>query len=426
LKVFIQTAITLFLLQSITCGAAQAQKIIPGHSLIIALPGKTLSAQDRDLLKEIQPGGVLLLGNNISNRQQTLNLVAAIKRTVSGKAFSGALPLIYVDQEGGRVNRLRLDNAPSASSLGAEGSEGKIRDTAIAYARAARERGIEVVIAPVLDLKVPGSRAIGDRAFSDDPEIAWLFGKRFMDGILQEGLLPVVKHFPGHGAAIEDSHVQLAHLNLTGQALEDTLLPFKNAVDATVPAVLVGHIACPALDPEFPDTPATLSRAMVTGILREHWGYDGFIMTDDMNMKAVKGALEDLVVRSLRAGCDAVIICEHNPALLRKIVRTIALEAENDPQFLDMLRQSRKRLDRFSSRIFPVDIQPEAATAVATQTPRQPGSGQETIIQHKVAAGDTLSKLAVRYGTTTETIRQYNNKNSDVIRIGETLHIPGN
>jgi len=91
-----------------------------------------------------------------------------------------------------------------------------------------------------------------------------------------------------------------------------------------------------------------------------------------------------------------------------------------------MLRQSRKRLDRFSSRIFPVDIQPEAATAVATQTPRQPGSGQETIIQHKVAAGDTLSKLAVRYGTTTETIRQYNNKNSDVIRIGETLHIPGN
>jgi len=193
-----------------------------------------------------------------------------------------------------------------------------------------------------------------------------------------------------------------------------------------VPAVLVGHIACPALDPEFPDTPATLSRAMVTGILREHWGYDGFIMTDDMNMKAVKGALEDLVVRSLRAGCDAVIICEHNPALLRKIVRTIALEAENDPQFLDMLRQSRKRLDRFSSRIFPVDIQPEAATAVATQTPRQPGSGQETIIQHKVAAGDTLSKLAVRYGTTTETIRQYNNKNSDVIRIGETLHIPGN
>ena len=396
--------------------ASSPSPLIPGHSLIIAVSGKTLSAQDRALLREIQPGGVILLGNNLGGKQQTLDLVVSIKRATNGEAWSGELPLIYVDQEGGRVNRMRLADAPSAGALGAKGDDKAVRETAAGYAREARERGLEVLIAPVLDLNVPGSRAVGDRAFSEDPEIAWLLGWRFMEGIFREGRLPVVKHFPGHGAATEDSHKQVARLLQTGAALEDTLLPFKNAVDAGAPAILVGHIACPALDPANPSTPATLSPVLVRGILREQWGYEGFILTDDMKMKAIEGNLAKAAIQSLRAGCDGLIICDNSPAPLRSVVQAIALEAEKDMQFRHMLMESRMRLDRFRSALDRIEIAP---------TSLQPDGGTNTFT-HKVVKGDSLSKVAVRYGCTVEILREINNKSNDLIRIGEILHIPEN
>lgn len=356
------------------------------------------------------------MGKNMGSRDEVRRLVASIKTAISGHAWSGELPLIYVDQEGGRVNRMRLTDAPSAGSLGSRGDDDKVRDTAAYYAREARERGIEVLIAPVLDLNVPGSRAVGDRAFSEDPEIAWLLGWRFMEGIFREGRLPVVKHFPGHGAATEDSHDEVAHLMQRGAELEDTLLPFRNAVDARVPALLVGHIACPALDPANPSTPATLSPVMVRGILREQWGYEGLILTDDMNMKAIQGSLATAAVQSLRAGCDALIICDNSPARLRSVVQAIASEAERDLQFREDLIQSRLRLDRFRSTLDKVELAP---------APTQSYDLSNTFT-HKVVSGDSLSKLAARYGCTVEVIRQLNNKSSDVIRIGEVLRIPQN
>lgn len=417
MKLFVRLVIGLLTLGFTSAEASPHDPVVAGHSLIVAVSGKTLSSSQRALLQEIQPGGVILMGGNISGKGQTRELVVAIKEAMGAQAWSGELPIIYVDQEGGRVNRMRLDNAPSALSLGTKGDDGRVRETAAYYAREASERGIEVLIAPVLDLNVPDSRAVGDRAFSEDPEIAWLMGRRFIEGIHREGRLPVVKHFPGHGAALEDSHEKIARLMQSGVELEETLTPFRNAVDAGVPAILVGHIACPALDPANPNTPATLSRAMVNGILREQWGYEGLILTDDMNMKAIQGSLAVASVQALQAGCDAVIIVDSSPAVLRAVVQAIGAEAERDAQFKAGLVASRQRLDRFRAFLprLQLAVKKEATPSLAPDMP---------FTMHKVVAGDTLSKLASRYGTTTEAIRQLNNKGSDVIRIGETLRIP--
>ena len=396
---------------------------VPGHSLIVAITGKTLSAEQKALLAELQPGGVILLGGNMGTEEQTRELTFAIKQAVSGKAGPGELPLIHIDQEGGRVNRLKLENAPSAATLGARGDETRIRETGAFYAREAAARGIDVLLAPVLDLSSPGDGGvIGDRAFAKDPEHAWLLGSAFAEGVMEGGGLPVVKHFPGHGGAAEDSHKQLARLDLEGEALQANLTPFKLAVEARLPAIMVGHIACAALNPEYPDEPASMSHAMVTGLLRESWGYDGMVITDDLNMGAVAGDLEAAALKSIRAGCDAIIICDSNPELLRRIAKAIEEESEKDPLFQNMLMKSGQRLEDFRSRI--VTNQPPRETARPEIKDEIVNQEKVILVTHTVRPGDTLSKLATIYGVTSEAIRNANNKTDDTIRVGDILKIP--
>lgn len=395
---------------------------VPGHSLIVAITGKALSAEQKALLSELQPGGVILLGGNIGTREQTQELSLAIKQAVSGEKKTGELPLIYIDQEGGRVNRLRLENAPSAATLGAKGDENRIRETGAFYAREAAARGIEVLLAPVLDLSSPGDGGvIGDRAFAKDPEDAWRLGSAFAKGVLEGGGLPVVKHFPGHGGAAEDSHKQLARLPLEGEALQKNLTPFQLAVEAKLPAIMVGHIACAALDPEHPDEPASVSQAMVTGLLRENWGYDGLIITDDMNMGAVSGDLEAAAVKSIRAGCDAIIICDSNPELLRRIAKAMEEESQKDPLFQNMLMKSGQRLDHFRSRL---TMNRPIQKILPVEPDENPNQEQVILVTHTVRPGDTLSKLAEIFGVTTDAIRNANNKTDDTIRAGDILKIP--
>ncbi len=391
-----------------------------GRHLIVAVTGRSLDENGRALLSDLQPGGVVLLGENIKNKEQTRKLVRDIKKAVSGHIGVADLPLIYIDQEGGRINRLLLDDAPSATALGREGDVRRTHRVAALYGREAVARGIGVVLAPVLDLYQTGKNGvIGDRAFGENPEVVWRMGKAFAEGIVEGGALPVAKHFPGHGGTVEDSHTRLAHLNLSGDPLEKVLAPFRQAVADDIPAVMVGHIACGALDPEHPELPATLSEAMVNGLLRDTWGYRGVVITDDLNMKAIQSDTASAAVTALRAGCDAIMVCNSDGGQLRRIRDTIAAEARTDPSLRDKLATSLERLEHFRQRLAEISVQ-TAVPCEATQPSHQPAP---TTGRHVVQHGETLSKIATQYGVSVKEIQELNGLHGDAIRTGQILRI---
>ena len=212
--------------------------------------------------------------------------------------------MVAVDEEGGRVQRFEamLGSMPSAAEMTALTVDA-VRAMATERAEALVDLGVTVVLAPVLD--VGGSPGIGDRSFSDDPEVVSTHGIAFAEGLMAGGLVPVVKHFPGHGRANADSHDELATTPPLGELWEVDLLPFVLTPDGA--AVMVGHLAVPGLTG---GVPATLSPAAITGLLRDDLGFDGVVVTDDLAM----GAVADLVGvataarLALIAGADLLMI----------------------------------------------------------------------------------------------------------------------
>lgn len=306
---------------SAVCLGAEETVVNPGLHLFITVPGPELSDADRALLREIRPGGVVLMKSNLRSVEQTRALTTAIKQAVSGGDGLGDLPLIAVDQEGGVVNRLRLPDAPSAAELGERGDAEAVCDVARRYAREGRERGIGILLAPVLDLNEGANTVIASRAFGADPVSVYALGAAFSRGVLEEGLVPCVKHYPGHGATRQDSHKMLAVLDQSGADLERTMQPFAAAARDSLPMMMVGHIAVPALDPS--ERPATTSAVLVRDIVRGRWRYDGLLITDDMNMGAI-GTPEREAVEALRAGMDAAIYLNPAPDRIRAVHAAVA------------------------------------------------------------------------------------------------------
>jgi len=212
--------------------------------------------------------------------------------------------MVAVDEEGGRVQRFEamLGSMPSAAEMTALTVDA-VRAMATERAEALVDLGVTVVLAPVLD--VGGSPGIGDRSFSDDPEVVSTHGIAFAEGLMAGGLVPVVKHFPGHGRANADSHDELATTPPLGELWEVDLLPFVLTPDGA--AVMVGHLAVPGLTG---GVPATLSPAAVTGLLRDDLGFDGVVVTDDLAMGAVADLVDVATAARLAliAGADLLMI----------------------------------------------------------------------------------------------------------------------
>ncbi len=410
-------------LVALLASPAYTTPVEPGLNLIIAVSGTALKAEQKELLQELRPGGVILLRSNIVNEEQTCRLVMDIKKSVSGRTGVADLPLIYIDQEGGRINRLNLNNAPSAGEIGRSGKETYARKTGLYYGYEATLRGIGVVLAPVLDLCSPDEGGvIGDRSFGTDPELSWCLGWAFAKGIIAGGALPVVKHFPGHGSVVGDSHKQSVGLDVSDAEMQTILEPFCRAVEEDIPAIMVGHIACRSLNPQKPNEPASLSPAVITGLLREKWGYNGVIITDDLNMKAIRDSLEVAVIKSLRAGCDAAMVCDGNPERLRSIVKALKRELEGDPRFALMLAKSHRRLDFFRSK-----LDYESGDGLPYKEVTTPKQGQEKapeVIEHLIRKNETLWDLNVKYGVPIESIKKANGMETDVIKEGKTIFIP--
>lgn len=170
-----------------------------------------------------------------------------------------------------------------------------------------RDIGIDVDCAPVLDLPAPdGHEIIGDRAFSDDPELIATLGRAVCEGLADRGVMAVIKHIPGHGRATADSHVELPRVSAPADELARTdFRPFRDLKDA--PAGMTAHVVYDAFDP---DRPGSASPAVIEGVIRSDIGFDGFLMSDDVCMKALSGPLDARVTAVLEAGCDAALHCD--------------------------------------------------------------------------------------------------------------------
>lgn len=285
-----------------------------GQLLCVGFQGTSLPEPVRDALATGTIGGVILFRRNVENPPQ----VAALNQEIHAAAATAiAPPFVAVDQEGGRVARLRdpLTPIPPMRELGNAGDPRLVTDVSEVMATEISALGFNLNFAPVLDVDTnPANPVIGDRAFSNDPEVVAKMGGAFVLGHTTCGVVPCGKHFPGHGDTDTDSHLELPVLNHDEARFESVeLVPFRRLIDTGIPMLMTAHIQVPALDTVHP---ATLSHAVMTRLLRDEMGYNGVVVTDDLEMKAVadRYEVEEMIELGLRAGVDLFLIC-HTQAL---------------------------------------------------------------------------------------------------------------
>jgi beta-N-acetylhexosaminidase len=311
--------------------------------VIFGCQGAELTADERALFQAHNPLGFILFGRNVVDPAQVKSLIAALRESV-GRADAPVL----IDQEGGRVARLRPPHwraAPPAGRIGAlverEGIEvaceaARINSRLLANELAAL--GIDVDCAPVADVPVPDAHdIIGDRAYAADPVLVGRMARAAAQGLLDGGVLPVVKHIPGHGRARADSHEELPVVEDSRTALERSdFAPFR--VLADMPWAMTAHVLYTSLDR---DNPATTSRKVIAEIIRGHIGFDGVLVSDDLSMKALKGDLPSRGRAALEAGCDVLLHCTGNFAEMQTLVADMPHMTE---RALERVTHARKQI----------------------------------------------------------------------------------
>ena len=281
---------------------------------ILGCAGAALSDWERRFFAETDPLGFILFLRNCETPAQVRALIADLRETV-GRADAPVL----IDQEGGRVARLKPPHwqaLPPAGAIGALYGEAPeaaaeaawLQGRLIAWDLA--DLGVTVDCAPVLDLRLPETHdVIGDRAFGAAPDQVARLGRAFCEGLLAGGVLPVIKHVPGHGRARADSHHALPVVETPRDELERSdFAPFRELAD--MPLAMTAHICFTALDPE---DPVTTSARIVEEVIRGSIGFDGLLYSDDLSMKALAGGLGERAAASLAAGCDLALHCNGDP-----------------------------------------------------------------------------------------------------------------
>lgn len=277
---------------------------------ILGCSGPALTAEERSFFQKANPYGFILFRRNCKTPDQLRRLVDDLRGAV-GRADAPVL----IDQEGGRVQRLRAPHwaeHPAAGRFSAlaerdpDLAERAVELNARSIAIMLREHGITMNAAPVLDLRLPGaSDVVGDRSFGQDPELVARLGRAAARGYLSMGIIPVVKHMPGHGRATVDSHLALPVVTADRETLALTdFRPFRALAD--LPWAMTGHIVFQAIDP---DRPATLSATVIGEVIRGEIGFDGVIVSDDLSMGALEGPIGRRAADAVAAGCDLALHC---------------------------------------------------------------------------------------------------------------------
>jgi beta-N-acetylhexosaminidase len=323
----------------------------PGDLLAVGFEGTALPEALTAIAGTSGLGGVVLFTRNCPNLETVVALTEAARRL-------GPDVLIFLDHEGGRVHRLPppFTRFPPAAAIGHAGDPELAAAVARAMARELRAAGFDSGLAPVLDcLTDPHSVVIGDRAYASDPETVAACGAAFVRAALDEGLVAVAKHFPGHGRTSVDSHLALPEVDAPLAELERTeLVPFRRALAAGCPAVLVAHVRYPALDPEWP---ASISPEVIGQLLRGRMGFDGFVLSDDLEMSAVRTewGVGGAAVRFVQAGGDLALVCREAPARDEAVnaVRRAVEGGVLAPEALMASRKRRAALRRWVERTGP-------------------------------------------------------------------------
>lgn len=294
------------------------------RAAILGCAGPTLTEEETFFFEQMDPLGFILFARNCVDPDQVKALVKSMRAAV-GRDDAPVL----IDQEGGRVQRLgpphwKVRPAQSLFARIAEDDRALAREAASINARLIAEElillGIDVDCLPVMDVPTIGAHEIiGDRAFGMDPEIVSELGQSVITGLGAGGVTAVVKHLPGHGRANADSHLALPYVDAGKNALRRTdFLPFKNARFA--PWGMTAHVVYEAFDPM---RPATLSETMIMDVIRGEIGFQGFLVSDDISMKALSGRIEVNALAALEAGCDAVLHCNGDMHEMHAIMRDL-------------------------------------------------------------------------------------------------------
>ena len=287
---------------------------------IVGLSGPALLAEEGALLRAAPPAGVILFSRNIEGPAQ----LAALMQALRGVLSAGAV--LMVDQEGGRVARLRPPHwraHPPAAAIGRLHETDPDAGLRAAWLQGAligidcAAAGFTVATAPMLDLHVPGaSNVVGDRAFATAPDAVAALGRACAEGLLAAGVMPVGKHAPGHGRARVDSHESLPEVGAEG--FDDGLVPF--IANADLPWMMTAHILYTALDA---DRPATLSARVIERIIRGRIGFGGLLVSDDLGMGALSGAPAERAAAAITAGCDIALHCSGVPAETEAVLEAV-------------------------------------------------------------------------------------------------------
>ena len=332
--------------------------------VIFGLSGETITPDERAFFREAEPAGYILFKRNIADVVQLRALTDDL-RALAGRDDL----LVMIDQEGGRVARMKppvwpifpsaepfdrlYATAPSSAIVAA-------RANARAIAATLHEAGISVDALPLLDLRLDGqSDIIGDRSLGADPMQVAALGRAVLEGLRAGGVVGIVKHMPGHGRATVDSHLGLPTVTATAEELEQDIAPFRSL--AWAPMGMTAHIVYTAWDAE---RPASLSPTVIHDIIRGRIGFDGLLMSDDLDMKALDGAMGALAAGVVAAGCDLALNCWGKMEDMVAIADALS----------EMGAESRARLDR----------------AMATVA----GGADDSVLETILAARDALLALA--------------------------------
>ncbi|MET4728153.1 beta-N-acetylhexosaminidase [Lysobacter enzymogenes] len=303
--------------------------------LVIGVAGTELTAQERDWLQHDACAGVILFARNFASRAQVAELSQAIR------AAAPRPQLICVDQEGGRVQRFRegYSALPPLQLLGKLYAQDRAAALALAEEHAqlmaveVQASGVDLSFAPVVDLG-RGNLAIGNRAFDADPQVVAEFTRAYIRGMHARGMAATLKHFPGHGSVLADTHFdQAADPRSLDELRRTDLIPFVAGIEAKADAVMMAHVSYPAVAPE----PAGYSRLWIEDILRKEMGFRGVVFSDDIGMAAAfsVGGVRARIDAHLDAGCDVVLVC--HPQLVEESLQAVAGRPLNTAALLGLI-----------------------------------------------------------------------------------------
>jgi len=335
-----------------------------GQLLIAGFDGHQIPIELGSLAREFGLGGVILFARNISEPEQVAELCHDASR------LTADVPLwVSVDQEGGRVARLKapFTEWPPMATLGRSGDVKLAERFARALASELRAIGITLDYTPVLDVHTnPKNPVIGDRALSDKPEQVARLGSAIIRTLQAEGIAACGKHFPGHGDTSGDSHHELPIVDHPPERLRQVeFVPFRAAVEAQVATIMTAHVLVPAIDEE---RPATLSRRIIQSLLREELHYEGVILSDDLDMKAIASryTAPAAAVMAIDAGCDGMLICggdhDKQAAALEALVHAVEGERLRLSRVEDAMRRQQRAKERFLTA--PIASRPLAGRAL--------------------------------------------------------------